>query len=115
LLLVSLTIVTSTIRLAIEARSDAIHAMQLLGAGRMTIILPYLLEAGSAGIIGGILSGGLILLFHLFVIPAIAPELATNISEPKQYLILFGAGAGLGAVIGTIGSLIAVWRGSRII
>ena len=113
LLLVSLTIVMSTIRLAIESRKDTIHAMQLLGAGRSTIILPYVLEGGVAGIGGGILAGGLILLFHFFIIPQIAPELATNISESKHYLFIFVAGAAVGTLIGMIGSLAAVWRSSK--
>ena len=113
LLLVSLTIVTSSIRLAIEARHDTIHAMQLLGAGRTTIILPYILEGGFAGLIGGLLASGLILLFHFFVIPAIAPELTTNISEARDYLLLFGSGAAFGITIGMLGSLAAVWRSSR--
>jgi cell division transport system permease protein len=113
LLLVSFTVVTSTIRLAIEARRDTIHAMQLLGAGRTMIILPYILEGGFAGIAGGLFAGGLILLFHFFVIPEIAPELSTNISETKHYFILFGSGAALGAAVGMIGSLVAVWRSSK--
>ena len=115
LLLVSLTIVISTIRLAIESRRDAIHAMQLLGAGRMTIILPYMIEGGFAGFIGGLLAGGLILLFHFFVIPAIASDLSTNISSARDYSILFGSGAVLGLAIGMIGSFIAIWRSSRIV
>ena len=115
LLLISLTIVISTIRLAIEARYDTIHAMQLLGAGRMTIILPYMLEGGFAGFIGGLLAGGLILLFHFFVIPAIASDLSTNISGARDYSILFGSGAVLGLAIGMIGSFIAIWRSSRIV
>ncbi len=115
LLLISLTIVISTIRLAIEARRDAIHAMQLLGAGRMTIILPYMIEGGFAGFIGGLLAGGLMLLFHFFVIPAIASDLSTNISGIKDYSILFGSGAILGLIIGVIGSFMAVWRSSRIV
>jgi cell division transport system permease protein len=114
LVLISLTIVTSTIRLAIEARRDAIGAMQLLGAGRATIILPYLIEGGIAGIAGGLLAGGLILLFHSFVILQIIPELSTQISEPKHYLILFGSGISLGAAIGMVGSVIAVWRSSKL-
>ncbi len=113
LLLISLTIVTSTIRLAIEARHDTIHAMQLLGAGRSTIILPYLIEGGFAGILGGLLAGGLILLFHFFVIPQIAAELSTDISETKHFFILFGSGAMLGSAIGIIGSFAAVWRSSK--
>ncbi len=113
LLVVSFTIVTSTIRLAIEARHDTIHAMQLLGAGRMTVVLPYILEGGLAGIMGGLSAGGLILLFHFFVIPNIAPELSTTISDARDYSILFGAGAGLGAIIGMIGSFLAVWRSSK--
>lgn len=113
LLLVSLTIVTSTIRIALEARRDTIHVMRLLGAGRMTIILPYIFEGGFAGFIGGIFAGGLILLFYFFVIPAVAPELATNISESQDYFILFGLGALLGATIGMFGSLLAIWRGSK--
>jgi len=114
LLLVSLTIVISTIRLAIEARHDTIHAMQLLGAGRSTVILPYIIEGGFAGIIGGLLSGGLILLFHFFVIPAIAADLVTNISQTKDYVMLFGAGAMIGLVIGTLGSFTASWRSTKL-
>lgn len=114
LLLISLTIVISTIRLAIEARYDTIHAMQLLGARRTTIIFPYILEGGFAGCIGGLLAGGIILLFHFFVIPAIASDLATNISGYRDYSILFGSGAILGLVIGMIGSFMAVWRSTRI-
>ncbi|MEP7234469.1 MAG: permease-like cell division protein FtsX, partial [Ignavibacteriota bacterium] len=113
LLLVSLTIVISTIRLAIEARRDTIQAMQLLGAGRSTIIFPYIFEGGIAGLIGGIFAGGLILLFHFFVIPNIAPELSTNISTASHYSALFGSAATLGAAIGMIGSLAAVWRSSK--
>jgi cell division transport system permease protein len=113
LLIVSLTIVISTIRLAIEAREDTIHAMQLLGAGQGTIIFPYIIEGALAGFAGGLLSGGLILLFHFFVIPPIAPELVTSISGPKQYGFIFGTGGILGMVIGIIGSFLAVWRISR--
>lgn len=115
LLLVSLTIVTSTIRIALESRRDTIHVMRLLGAGRMTIILPYIFEGGFAGFIGGIFAGVLLLVFHFFVIPAIAPELATGISGPEDYFILFAAGAVVGIAIGMIGSFVAVWRGSRAI
>ena len=114
LLLVSLTVVISTIRLATQARHDTIHAMQLLGAGRMTIIFPYILEGGFAGIIGGLLAGGLILLFHFFVIPAIAADLVTNISATKDYLTLFGAGAVIGITIGIIGSFAATWRSTKL-
>ena len=114
LLLISLTIVLSTIRLAIEARRDAIHAMQLLGAGRRTIILPYVIEGGFAGFVGGILAGGLILLFHYFVIPSIAAELVLNISEPQHFVFIFCAGAILGIGIGIFGSVLAIWRSSRI-
>jgi cell division transport system permease protein len=114
LLVVSLTIVISTIRLAAHARADTIHAMQLLGAGRTTIILPYMLEGGAAGIVGGLLSGGLILLFHFFVIPAIAADLVTNISGTKDYLTLFGAGAMIGLMIGSIGGFAATWSSTRL-
>jgi cell division transport system permease protein len=110
LLIVSLTIVTSTVRLALEARADTIHAMKLLGAGRMTIVIPYILEGAFAGLVGGLFSGGLILLFHFFVIPSIAPELSMNISGAKEYSFVVGIGAISGMTIGKMGSLIAAWR-----
>jgi len=114
-LIVSLTIVISTIRLALESRHDTIHAMQLLGAGRMTIIVPYIIEGTIAGLIGGLFAGGLILLFHFFVLPAIAADLATNISGTRDYILIFGATALAGIIIGMKGSLIASWRSTGIV
>jgi type III secretory pathway component EscT len=73
-----------------------------------------MLEGGAAGIVGGLLSGGLILLFHFFVIPAIAADLVTNISGTKDYLTLFGAGAMIGLMIGSIGGFAATWSSTRL-
>jgi cell division transport system permease protein len=56
--LASLLIVSNTIRLAVYARAEEIEVMRLVGASRLHVRAPFLLE----GMIQGTLSAGLALL-----------------------------------------------------
>jgi cell division transport system permease protein len=49
-------IIASTIRLALYARRDEIEILRLVGAGRLFIRIPYLLEGAVLGAIGGAFS-----------------------------------------------------------
>jgi cell division transport system permease protein len=49
----SITIIASTIRLALYARRDEIQIMRLIGATGMFIRIPYLLEGALLGAVGG--------------------------------------------------------------
>jgi len=52
----AVAIIASTIRLALYARRDEIEILRLVGAGRIFIKIPYLLEGAVLGAVGGALS-----------------------------------------------------------
>jgi cell division transport system permease protein len=115
--LASLLIVSNTIRLAVYARAEEIEVMRLVGASRLHVRAPFLLE----GMIQGTLSAGLALLLLYGAYRAILWQLQVT---PGQ---IFGIGVGSflelrwavlmvvsGAGVGAFGSLISVGRFLRV-
>jgi cell division transport system permease protein len=111
--LASLLIVSNTIRLTVYARSEEIEIMRLVGASRLHIRAPFLLE----GMIQGTLGAGLALLLLYGAYRATLWQLQLS---PGQ---IFGMGVGsfldpqlaativlAGAGVGAFGSLISVGR-----
>lgn len=111
--LASLLIVSNTIRLAVYARAEEVEVMRLVGASRLHVRAPFLLE----GMIQGTLSAGLALLLLYGAYRATLWQLQVT---PGQ---IFGIGLGsflelrwavlmvvLGAGVGAFGSLISVGR-----
>ena len=111
--LASLLIVSNTIRLAVYARAEEIEVMRLVGASRLHVRAPFLLE----GMIQGTLSAGLALLLLYGAYRATLWQLQVT---PGQ---IFGMGVGSflelrwavlmvvsGAGVGAFGSLISVGR-----
>ncbi len=111
--LASLLIVSNTIRLTVYSRSEEIEIMRLVGATRLHIRAPFLLE----GMIQGILGAGLALLLLFAAYQATLWQLQVT---PAQ---IFGMGVGsflapqwatlmllAGASVGAFGSLISVGR-----
>jgi cell division transport system permease protein len=109
----SLLIVSNTIRLAVYARSEEIEIMRLVGASRLHVRVPFLLE----GMIQGLLGAGLALLLLFGAYRATLWHLQLT---PGQ---VFGMGVGsfleprwagamilAGAAVGAFGSLISVGR-----
>jgi cell division transport system permease protein len=109
----SLLIVSNTIRLAVYARVEEIEIMRLVGATKMHIRAPFLLE----GLIQGALGAGLALLLLFGAYRATLWQLQLT---PGQ---IFGIGVGsfldprwagamlvAGASVGAFGSLISVHR-----
>jgi len=113
--LTATAVITTTIRLIVLARKREIEVMQLVGATRTWIYLPFILQGAVFGLAGATIAWSL-----LFVIQRFVGELATQQADfiqfvanglaltPKQMLMLPGALLGLGTLVGLMGSLLAV-------
>lgn len=113
LIVTSLAIVISTVRLAITSRSQTIRTMKLLGAGKFTLTLPYIIEAVFSGCIGGAIAYGILIAFEGYGLSQIAPGILDPISKyGHRWMQLLGF-VSVGIFIGFLGSVIVAWRGAR--
>ena len=115
LTLTATAVITTTIRLIVLARRREIEVMQLVGATRAWIYLPFILQGAVFGIAGATVSWGL-----LFTIQTFLVELAQQQADFIQFLaqgirlsahqlaVLAAALVGLGTLVGLMGSLLAV-------
>ena len=113
LILAVIFIVSNTIQLTIYARRDELEVMSLVGATRLFIKMPYLLEGLLQGLAGGVISLLLLLAVHLLFLHNAGNFLSFNPATaglaflPPEYIAgLLGAGA----VLGFLGSLAALRR-----
>jgi len=113
LVLAVIFIVSNTIQLTIYARRDELEIMSLVGATRLFIKMPFLLEGIVQGIAGGVLALALLLSVHLLFLHNAGNFLTFNPATaglsflPPEYI------AGLlaaGAILGFLGSLTALRR-----
>ena len=106
LLLVSLILVSNTIRLAIYSKRYLINTMKLVGATKWFIMRPFLWSSLRQGILAGI---GASLLFGVAVygLNETVPELLT-IAESGKIVLIIGAMLAGGIVISGIFSLAAL-------
>ena len=111
--LASLLIVSNTIRLAVYARAEEIEVMRLVGATRLHIRLPFVLEGVIQGTLGAVLA--LLLLFGAYRATLWQIEMTPgqifgmgvgSFLAPEWVVLMVVVGAGVGAV----GSLISVGR-----
>ncbi|MEY3299980.1 MAG: Cell division protein FtsX [Cyanobacteriota bacterium] len=115
LTLTATAVITTTIRLIVLARRREIEVMQLVGATRAWIYLPFILQGAVFGIAGATVAWGL-----LFTIQTFLVELAQQQADFIQFLaqgirlsahqlaVLAAALVGLGTLVGLMGSLLAV-------
>jgi cell division transport system permease protein len=104
--LAALLLISNTIQLAAFNRRNETNIMRLVGASRWYTQLPFILEAAIAGLIGGLLAaGGLILTKVLFVDRTLAGPIKAGIIPQVEWsaiitnsLIVSGVGVGLAAV-----------------
>jgi cell division transport system permease protein len=113
LVLAVIFIVSNTIQLTIYARRDELEVMSLVGATRLFIKMPYLLEGLLQGLAGGVLALLLLLAVHLLFLHNAGNFLTFNPATaglsflPPEY----SAGLlGAGAMLGFLGSLAALRR-----
>lgn len=115
LTLTATAVITTTIRLIVLARRREIEVMQLVGATRIWIYLPFILQGAAFGLAGATVAWGL-----LFSVQRFLTELATQQADfiqfvvqgltltPQQLILLPASLLGLGTLVGLIGSLLAV-------
>jgi len=116
LALATLLIVANTIRLAVYARRDELEILSLVGASRPFIATPFLVEGAIQGALGGVLAVAVLYALFRLALPEIEAGLTLllGFSEPRflgfrGVLNLIGAGA----VLGLLGSAVAVIQGLR--
>jgi cell division transport system permease protein len=103
----ALILVSNTIRLAIYAKRKLIRTMELVGATRAFIRLPFLLEGIWQGLIGGALAAGVLFVLITQGIRFFSVDLADFIKmEPVFYVGVIAAGG----ILGFVGSAISVMR-----
>ncbi|PSR15496.1 cell division protein [filamentous cyanobacterium CCP3] len=115
LTLTATAVITTTIRLIVLARRREIEVMQLVGATRIWIYLPFILQGAAFGLAGATVAWGL-----LFAVQRFLTELATQQADfiqfvvqglrltPQQLILLPASLLGLGTLVGLMGSLLAV-------
>ena len=115
LLIVSLFIVSNTIRITMDSRRLEINIMKSVGATRWFIRWPFMVE----GMMLGVISGVLALLAVWGIYAAVSRSLASMLSGlgmtsvvpfGKYALILLAVFLGLGLVAGAFGSAVSITR-----
>src|SRR5947209_17731726 len=104
--LAALLLISNTIQLAAFNRRNETNIMRLVGASRWYTQLPFILEAALAGLVGGLLAvGGLVLTKILFVDRTLAGPIKAGIITGIDWsqiavtcLEITGAGVGLAAM-----------------
>ena len=111
---VSIFIITNTIRITVNARNAEIKIMKLVGATDWYIRWPFIIEGILIGIIGAALPVPLIREGYLrladFIIENPILEFVEFVSVSEVFSMLIPMVLGLGAIIGTIGSVTSVTR-----
>ena len=113
LVVVSVVVVSNTVKLTVFARAKEIRIMKYVGATNWFIRGPFLAEGIIIGMLAALLSTGLIALIYKELIAAIGPQVLAIVSMPlisTEYLtgnmlIIFLA---LGMSIGACGSIVSM-------
>lgn len=114
--LTAIAVVTTTIRLIAIARRHEIEVMQLVGATRSWIYLPFLLQGAALGVVGAGSAWALLLSVQSMLKSLSASQQPAFIEflidglrlTPQQGVLLPLALMGLGVSIGLVGSVFAV-------
>ncbi len=109
-------IVNATIRLTVYARRREIRIMQLVGATNSFIKVPFICEGIFHGLLGGLLSAGLILGAYLRVVSYVDEHLAfIQLLYGAKLLVFFGVGLVIaGVVVGGTGSALSLRKYLRL-
>ncbi|WP_066380597.1 MULTISPECIES: ABC transporter permease [unclassified Anabaena] len=117
LTLTAIAVTTTTIRLIVLARRQEIEIMQLVGATKAWIYLPFILQGVAFGLLGGAIAWSFISVIQQFISKLLSnqPEFLQFLSNgiqltPIQILLLPIILLSFGAAVGLIGSLFAVRR-----
>ncbi len=103
----ALILVSNTIRLAIYAKRELIRTMELVGATRTFIRLPFLLEGVWQGLLGGGLAAGILYLILTRGVGFFSSELAEFIGMD---MVFYAGVVAAGVALGFVGSVISAFR-----
>ena len=108
----ALFIIVNTIRLTVVARQGEIEIMRHVGATSFFITVPFFLEGLILGITGSALAYGVVVWGYYAAIDYAVRELPMFTLAPAQpFLTYMGVGlVGVGAIVGAVGSNIALGR-----
>lgn len=107
----SIFLVSNTIRLAIHAKRKLLRTMDLVGATRTFIRLPFLLEGMLHGFVGGLVAVFILYVLLEHGIRFLSPELAEFTHLPPPFYAVVIA---TGVLLGLMGSIISVVRFIRL-
>jgi cell division transport system permease protein len=103
----AILLVSNTIRLAIYAKRKLIRTMELVGATRLFIRLPFLMEGIMQGLVGGFIAASILYVTMEYGLQLISTEVREYIwLDPPFYGLVILAGT----VLGLVGSAISVVR-----
>jgi cell division transport system permease protein len=106
-LILAVVLINNSIRLKIFSKRFIIKTMQLVGAKRRFILMPFIKEAIILGVIGAVL--GLLVLFGVWYY--FITEIGTPFAQDNNKLILLIVGIFLlGVLITVISTIFATWR-----
>ncbi|TCT14207.1 cell division protein FtsX [Natranaerovirga pectinivora] len=120
LLLVSVFLISNTVRIGVSMRKDEIKIMKLIGATDGFIRRPFIFEGIIIGLVGGAIPLGLIYLLYNNVIRYIEERFnilrdLLQFLEPSEiFNILVPVLLGIGIVIGIVGSRITLKKHLRV-
>ncbi|MCQ2450977.1 MAG: ABC transporter permease [Clostridia bacterium] len=109
LMIISLVIVSNTIRITMYNRKLEISIMKAVGATNSFVRLPFIVEGVTIGIISAIISEGLLYVCYRIVSERLVEILGNSIIPYSDVALpLLGIFAGIGIVSGIIGSSIMI-------
>lgn len=112
LIFVTAFLITNTIKLAIYARKNEIEIMRLVGTSNMAIKLPFVFEGFLIGLMGSLIPIIITIYGYVIAYNKLGGHLITDLIKLiSPYNFIFYVAlviAGLGALIGMLGSLNAV-------
>ncbi len=109
----SLFIILMVIGMKISSKKEEIFIIKLIGASNWYIGRPFILEGAFYGVVGSIFAWGLSYFLIAYATPSL-PEFLHGVSilpvSPVFMLEVLGMVSFGGFLVGSVGSLLAVWR-----
>ena len=113
LVIVSIFVISNTIKISVSARKEDIYTMRYVGATNDYIVCPFIIEGIIIGIIGALVGFGLVIGGYWACCNFVGGYIEGMFEIYKVQdivLQLFVSSMAFGVVIGTVGSLYAVKR-----
>lgn len=110
---ISFFIILAVIGIKIAAKKEEIEIMKLVGASHWYIRWPFILEGAFYGTVGALLAWGVSYLLLLYATPILSSFLQGLAVFPVSPIFMLGLLLALvlgGVLVGSLGSLLAVWR-----